>query len=135
MTDYLWRSSHWLFPSNLIKWLYLPDFAERPNTDFLLCKYNLERVSLMRKCNLFVDQYNSGLCLAGNIDNDKPKVLPELLDEMDGNRKLIYKLQLNTLYKLQLGKMWTKWAILSSSVLSICRIGSKVHFISERLLY
>uniref|UniRef100_A0A8C6VJD5 Piezo-type mechanosensitive ion channel component n=1 Tax=Naja naja TaxID=35670 RepID=A0A8C6VJD5_NAJNA len=34
--DYPWRSSHWLFPSNLIKWLYLPDFAERPNTNFLL---------------------------------------------------------------------------------------------------
>ncbi|KAG8131674.1 hypothetical protein E2320_009584 [Naja naja] len=44
--DYPWRSSHWLFPSNLIKWLYLPDFAERPNTNFLLCKYSLERVSV-----------------------------------------------------------------------------------------
>ncbi|XP_070797869.1 piezo-type mechanosensitive ion channel component 2-like [Pituophis catenifer annectens] len=39
--DYPWRSSHWLFPSNLIKWLYLPDFAERPNTNFLLYDFLL----------------------------------------------------------------------------------------------
>ncbi|XP_070604891.1 piezo-type mechanosensitive ion channel component 2-like [Erythrolamprus reginae] len=39
--DYPWRSSHLLFPSNLIKWLYLPDFAEKPNTNFLLYDFLL----------------------------------------------------------------------------------------------
>ncbi|KAM3841732.1 piezo-type mechanosensitive ion channel component 2-like [Vipera latastei] len=39
--DYPWRNSHWLLPSNLIKWLYLPDFAERPNTNFLLYDFLL----------------------------------------------------------------------------------------------
>ncbi|XP_039225387.1 piezo-type mechanosensitive ion channel component 2-like, partial [Crotalus tigris] len=39
--DYPWRNSHWLLPSNLIKWLYLPDFAERPNTHFLLYDFLL----------------------------------------------------------------------------------------------
>ncbi|XP_015678166.1 piezo-type mechanosensitive ion channel component 2-like [Protobothrops mucrosquamatus] len=39
--DYPWRNSHWMLPSNLIKWLYLPDFAERPNTHFLLYDFLL----------------------------------------------------------------------------------------------
>ncbi|XP_054836429.1 piezo-type mechanosensitive ion channel component 2-like [Eublepharis macularius] len=34
--DYPWRTSHWLLHSNLIKWLYLPDFAKKPDATFLL---------------------------------------------------------------------------------------------------
>uniref|UniRef100_A0A8C3XJ29 Piezo-type mechanosensitive ion channel component n=1 Tax=Chelydra serpentina TaxID=8475 RepID=A0A8C3XJ29_CHESE len=33
--DYPWRTSHWTIHSNLIKWLYLPDFAKRPDASFL----------------------------------------------------------------------------------------------------
>ncbi|XP_025024760.1 piezo-type mechanosensitive ion channel component 2-like [Python bivittatus] len=39
--DYPWRNSHWLLHSNLIKWLYLPDFVKRPNTNFLLYDFLL----------------------------------------------------------------------------------------------
>ncbi|XP_063154930.1 piezo-type mechanosensitive ion channel component 2-like [Candoia aspera] len=39
--DYPWRNSYWLLHSNMIKWLYLPDFAERPNTNFLLYDFLL----------------------------------------------------------------------------------------------
>ncbi|KAL8179555.1 UNVERIFIED_CONTAM: hypothetical protein K2H54_068338 [Gekko kuhli] len=34
--EYPWRTSHWLLHSNLIKWLYLPDFAKKPDATFLL---------------------------------------------------------------------------------------------------
>ncbi|XP_060088952.1 piezo-type mechanosensitive ion channel component 2-like [Heteronotia binoei] len=33
--DYPWRT-HWLLHSNLIKWLYLPDFAKKPDATLLL---------------------------------------------------------------------------------------------------
>ncbi|XP_042318420.1 piezo-type mechanosensitive ion channel component 2-like [Sceloporus undulatus] len=39
--DYPWRTSHWLLHSNLIKWLYLPDFAKRPSANFLLYDFLL----------------------------------------------------------------------------------------------
>uniref|UniRef100_A0A670I236 Uncharacterized protein n=1 Tax=Podarcis muralis TaxID=64176 RepID=A0A670I236_PODMU len=39
--DYPWRTSHWLLHSNLIKWLYLPDFAKRPDASFLLYDFLL----------------------------------------------------------------------------------------------
>nr|XP_056700872.1 piezo-type mechanosensitive ion channel component 2-like [Euleptes europaea] len=34
--DYPWRTSRWPLHSNLIKWLYLPDFTKRPDATFLL---------------------------------------------------------------------------------------------------
>ncbi|XP_048353863.1 piezo-type mechanosensitive ion channel component 2-like [Sphaerodactylus townsendi] len=34
--DYPWRISQWPLQSNLIKWLYLPDFTKRPDATFLL---------------------------------------------------------------------------------------------------
>nr|XP_060627625.1 piezo-type mechanosensitive ion channel component 2-like [Anolis sagrei ordinatus] len=39
--DYPWRTSHWLLHSNLIKWLYLPDFAKSPDANFLLYDFLL----------------------------------------------------------------------------------------------
>ncbi|CAM5095655.1 unnamed protein product [Natator depressus] len=39
--DYPWRTSHWTIHSNLIKWLYLPDFAKRPDASFLLYDFLL----------------------------------------------------------------------------------------------
>ncbi|XP_074868260.1 piezo-type mechanosensitive ion channel component 2-like [Carettochelys insculpta] len=40
-TDYPWRTSRWAIHSNLIKWLYLPDFAKRPDASFLLYDFLL----------------------------------------------------------------------------------------------
>uniref|UniRef100_A0A8D0C1C5 Piezo TM25-28 domain-containing protein n=1 Tax=Salvator merianae TaxID=96440 RepID=A0A8D0C1C5_SALMN len=39
--DYPWRTSQWPLHSNLIKWLYLPDFAKRPDACFLLYDFLL----------------------------------------------------------------------------------------------
>uniref|UniRef100_A0A8C4W8E9 Piezo-type mechanosensitive ion channel component n=1 Tax=Gopherus evgoodei TaxID=1825980 RepID=A0A8C4W8E9_9SAUR len=39
--DYLWRTSRWTIHSNLIKWLYLPDFAKKPDASFLLYDFLL----------------------------------------------------------------------------------------------
>uniref|UniRef100_K7GEW4 Uncharacterized protein n=1 Tax=Pelodiscus sinensis TaxID=13735 RepID=K7GEW4_PELSI len=39
--DYPWRTSRWTLHSNLIKWLYLPDFAKRPDASFLLYDFLL----------------------------------------------------------------------------------------------
>uniref|UniRef100_A0A803TYY0 Piezo-type mechanosensitive ion channel component n=1 Tax=Anolis carolinensis TaxID=28377 RepID=A0A803TYY0_ANOCA len=39
--DYPWRTSRWLLHSNLIKWLYLPDFAKSPDANFLLYDFLL----------------------------------------------------------------------------------------------
>ncbi|XP_077192348.1 piezo-type mechanosensitive ion channel component 2-like [Paroedura picta] len=39
--DYPWRTSRWLLHSNLIKWLYLPDFAKKPDATFLLSDFLL----------------------------------------------------------------------------------------------
>nr|XP_048676526.1 piezo-type mechanosensitive ion channel component 2-like [Caretta caretta] len=39
--DYPWRTSRWTIHSNLIKWLYLPDFAKRPDASFLLYDFLL----------------------------------------------------------------------------------------------
>ncbi|XP_067410652.1 piezo-type mechanosensitive ion channel component 2-like [Emydura macquarii macquarii] len=39
--DYPWRTSRWTIHSNLIKWLYLPDFAKRPDVSFLLYDFLL----------------------------------------------------------------------------------------------
>nr|XP_020660013.1 piezo-type mechanosensitive ion channel component 2-like [Pogona vitticeps] len=39
--DYPWRTSHWPLHSNLIKWLYLPDFSKRPDANFLLYDFLL----------------------------------------------------------------------------------------------
>ncbi|XP_048873648.1 piezo-type mechanosensitive ion channel component 2 isoform X2 [Brienomyrus brachyistius] len=39
--DYPWRTSNQALSSNLIKWLYLPDFAMRPNPVFILYDYIL----------------------------------------------------------------------------------------------
>ncbi|XP_053099358.1 piezo-type mechanosensitive ion channel component 2-like [Hemicordylus capensis] len=39
--DYPWRTSRWLLHSNLIKWLYLPDFVKRPDATFLLYDFLL----------------------------------------------------------------------------------------------
>lgn len=38
-TDYPWRRASTEVPSNLIKWLFLPDFAKRPDATLLLCEY------------------------------------------------------------------------------------------------
>ncbi|KAL6456500.1 hypothetical protein MHYP_G00350440 [Metynnis hypsauchen] len=40
-TDYPWRKSTPAFTSNLIKWLYLPDFAMQPNPTFILYDFLL----------------------------------------------------------------------------------------------
>ncbi|XP_072538712.1 piezo-type mechanosensitive ion channel component 2 [Salminus brasiliensis] len=40
-TDYPWRKSTPAFSSNLIKWLYLPDFAMQPNPTFILYDFML----------------------------------------------------------------------------------------------
>uniref|UniRef100_A0A8B9KTY8 Piezo type mechanosensitive ion channel component 2 n=1 Tax=Astyanax mexicanus TaxID=7994 RepID=A0A8B9KTY8_ASTMX len=39
--DYPWRKSTAAFSSNLIKWLYLPDFAMQPNPTFILYDFML----------------------------------------------------------------------------------------------
>ncbi|KAH1182432.1 hypothetical protein KIL84_010186 [Mauremys mutica] len=39
--DYPWRTSRWTIHSNLIKWLYLPDFAKKPDASFLLYDFLL----------------------------------------------------------------------------------------------
>ncbi|XP_075428719.1 piezo-type mechanosensitive ion channel component 2-like [Ascaphus truei] len=40
-TDYPWRTSSLTFRSNLVKWLYLPDFAKRPDAVFLIYDFML----------------------------------------------------------------------------------------------
>lgn len=37
-TDYPWRIASTEIHSNLIKWLYLPDFAKKPDAKLLLCE-------------------------------------------------------------------------------------------------
>lgn len=37
LLDYPWRKSSEALSSNLIKWLYLPDYAMIPNANFILC--------------------------------------------------------------------------------------------------
>lgn len=37
LLDYPWRKSSVALSSNLIKWLYLPDYAMIPNANFILC--------------------------------------------------------------------------------------------------
>lgn len=37
LLDYPWRKSSPALSSNLIKWLYLPDYAMSPNATFILC--------------------------------------------------------------------------------------------------
>lgn len=46
--DYPWRSPNANFNSNIIKWLYFPDFIKQPNPVFLVCKYF--NVSLILTC-------------------------------------------------------------------------------------
>ncbi|XP_034977971.2 piezo-type mechanosensitive ion channel component 2-like [Zootoca vivipara] len=46
--DYPWRTSHCLLHSNLIKWLYLPDFAKRPDASFLLYDFLLLLVASLQ---------------------------------------------------------------------------------------
>ncbi|XP_041431756.1 piezo-type mechanosensitive ion channel component 2 [Xenopus laevis] len=40
-SDYPWRTSSWSPSSNLIKWLYLPDFAKSPDPVFLIYDFML----------------------------------------------------------------------------------------------
>ncbi|XP_061486147.1 piezo-type mechanosensitive ion channel component 2-like [Rhineura floridana] len=53
--DYPWRTSHWLLHSNLIKWLYLPDFAKRPDATFLLYDFLLLLFASLQ-CQVFDDE-------------------------------------------------------------------------------
>ncbi len=39
--DYPWRS---MMNSDVIKWLYLPDFHTQPNSMFLVCEFYLRNI-------------------------------------------------------------------------------------------
>ncbi|XP_066500511.1 piezo-type mechanosensitive ion channel component 2 [Hoplias malabaricus] len=47
-TDYPWRKSTPAFTSNLIKWLYLPDFAMQPNPTFIFYDFLLLMVASLQ---------------------------------------------------------------------------------------
>ncbi|XP_030641114.1 piezo-type mechanosensitive ion channel component 2 [Chanos chanos] len=47
-TDYPWRTSADALSSNLIKWLYLPDYAMRPNPNFILYDFMLLLVASLQ---------------------------------------------------------------------------------------
>lgn len=44
--DYPWRFPSSSTDSNVIKWLYFPDFHTKPNPLFLLCEYSLYLLSV-----------------------------------------------------------------------------------------
>ncbi|XP_063049296.1 piezo-type mechanosensitive ion channel component 2 [Engraulis encrasicolus] len=46
--DYPWRTSAGALTSNLIKWLYLPDYAMQPNPEFILFDYLLLLVASLQ---------------------------------------------------------------------------------------
>ncbi|XP_019403737.1 PREDICTED: piezo-type mechanosensitive ion channel component 2-like isoform X2 [Crocodylus porosus] len=53
--DYPWRTSRWSVHSNFIKWLYLPDFAKRPEATFLLYDFLLLLLASLQ-CQVFEDE-------------------------------------------------------------------------------
>ncbi|XP_015277936.1 PREDICTED: piezo-type mechanosensitive ion channel component 2-like [Gekko japonicus] len=53
--DYPWRTSRWLLRSNLIKWLYLPDFAKKPDATLLLNDFLLLLFASFQ-CRVFEDE-------------------------------------------------------------------------------
>lgn len=38
ISDYPWRFPSSFTDSNVVKWLYIPDFRSRPNSSFLVCR-------------------------------------------------------------------------------------------------
>lgn len=41
ISDYPWRFPNSTTDSNVVKWLYIPDFHSRPNSLFLICMFHL----------------------------------------------------------------------------------------------
>ncbi|KAA0716169.1 Piezo-type mechanosensitive ion channel component 2 [Triplophysa tibetana] len=53
--DYLWRTSSSALSSNLIKWLYLPDYAMTPDATFIMYDFQLLLVASLQ-LQVFVDE-------------------------------------------------------------------------------
>lgn len=41
ISDYPWRFPNSTTDSNVVKWLYVPDFKTKPNSSFLICRWLL----------------------------------------------------------------------------------------------
>lgn len=70
LLDYPWRKSSVALSSNLIKWLYLPDYAMSPNANFILCDLlhctTLNQLIYQDKCayqSHFIISFQSDDCL------------------------------------------------------------------------
>ncbi|XP_029467744.1 piezo-type mechanosensitive ion channel component 2-like [Rhinatrema bivittatum] len=79
--DYPWRTSSGAISSNLIKWLYLPDFARRPNPKFLMYDFLLLLVSSLQ-WQVFEDENRTCIrMLAGDNIEISRDLNPEHLNQ------------------------------------------------------
>ncbi|KAI4871611.1 hypothetical protein NFI96_000999 [Prochilodus magdalenae] len=79
--DYPWRKSTSAFTSNLIKWLYLPDFAMQPNPTFILYDFLLLMVASMQ-WQVFEDENKASVrLLAGENVEISRNLDPRLLNQ------------------------------------------------------
>ncbi|XP_030069316.1 piezo-type mechanosensitive ion channel component 2-like [Microcaecilia unicolor] len=79
--DYPWRTSRAAINSNLIKWLYLPDFARRPDPNFLMYDFLLLLVSSLQ-WQVFEDENKTCIrMLAGDNIEISRDLNPEDLNQ------------------------------------------------------
>lgn len=57
--DYPWRFPDSTTDSNVVKWLYVPDFLTRPKPTFLICEWNLDQTLISSWCFFLIPKWHN----------------------------------------------------------------------------